>query len=140
MKLYIEDITSEHIEFCDKYIKKVITNAKCRFYRPKMRIDKYDILFVGFDECEEDLIYDEDFEKVCTTHITINDIPIPVHDPDLAEALLDLTEVQRMVVLRSIVLGDKLADIAKEIGVSVQMISKHKIKALRAIKERMTKR
>lgn len=86
------------------------------------------------------MIYDDDFEKVCTTYITVKDIPIPVHDPDLAEALLDLTEVQRMVVLRSIVLGDKLADIAKEIGVSVQMISKHKIKALRVIKERMTKR
>lgn len=139
IRLFIEDITNEHIEFCDMYIKKVITNAKRKFYRPKTKIEKYQIVFVGLDTCEDEISYEDSaFEEIFTTYITVNDIPIPVYNPDLAKALLELTEIQRMVVLRNIVLGDRLSDIADEIGVSVQMISKHKIKALEIIKERMT--
>ena len=141
IKLFIEDITLEHIEFCDKYLKKVITNAKKRFYRPQMQIKKYGIVFVGIDTyAHKLLVAEEGYEEVFTTYVTINDIQIPVHNQNLAEILLELSDTQRMVLLRTVVLGDKLTDIAKEIGVSVPMVAKYKKKALKIIKERMSKR
>lgn len=51
---------------------------------------------------------------------------------------MELTDIQRETVLRSIILGDKLKDIAKDIGVSVPMISKHRKRALEIIKQRMS--
>lgn len=141
IKFFIEDITFEMIDFCDRYIKKVITNAKHRFYRSKSYIGGHGLIIVDFDSAINQIPFEEKgFDEIFTTYITINDIPIPVHNPDLAEILLELPEVQRMIVLRTIVLGEKLTDIAKELGVSVPMVTKHRKKALATIKERMSER
>ena len=139
IRLFIEDLSYEHIDFCDNYIKKVIINAKRYFYRPKSKVQKYDIVFVGLGTCENELTYEEKgFEDIFATYITVKGTTIPVYDPDLADALFTLTEMQRTVVLRNIVLGDSLTDIAKDSGVSIAMISKHKQNALKIIKERMS--
>lgn len=141
IKFFIEDITFEKIDFCDNYIKKVITNAKRRFYRSKAYVEGRRMIIVEYDSVLERLPFEEKgFDEIFTTYITVNDILIPVHNPDLAEILLELPEVQRMIVLRTIVLGEKLTDIAKELGVSVPMITKHRKKALETIKERMSER
>lgn len=138
-RLFIEDITYESIVFCDMYIKKVITNAKRKFYRAKKNIEKYGIVIVQYDDNENELqYYDENLHNIFSTYITVNEIPIPVHNAKLAEALLNLSDVQRDILLRNIVLGDSLTSIALEYGVSTQMISKYKNKALKNIKERMT--
>lgn len=141
IKFFINDLTSDHIDFCDNYIKKVVTNSKITFYRMKADLKKYDVFIVSLEGCSDEIpCNDNDYEELFTTYITVNDIPIPVHNPDLAEILLELPEVQRMVVLRTVVLGEKLTDIAKELGVSVPMITKHRKKALATIKERMSER
>ena len=138
LKLSIENLTFEHIDFCDCYIKKVISNAKRYFYRPKIKIKKHNIILLNLDTQLETLQYeDREFENIFTTHIWINKTDIPVHNSDLAEALLELSEIQRESVLRSVVLGDKLIDIARDNKVSVPMISKHKNNALKFIKQRM---
>ena len=48
------------------------------------------------------------------------------------------TSLRSLSLLRNLVLGDSLTDIAKDSGVSIAMISKHKQNALKIIKERMS--
>ena len=99
IRLFIEDISYEHIDFCDSYIKKVIINAKRYFYRPKSKVQKYDIVFVGLGTCENELTYEEKgFEDIFATYIAVKGTAIPVYDPDLADALFTLTEMQRTLV------------------------------------------
>lgn len=139
VKFSINDISYEHIDFCDSYIKKVITNAKRYTYREKAKVKKYNIILLNLETQSECFKFEEKgFENVFTTYITINKTIIPIHNLDLAEALMELTDIQRETVLRSIVLGDKLKDIAKDVGVSVPMISKHRKRALEIIKQRMS--
>lgn len=141
IKFFIEDVTFEMIDFCDRYIKKVITNAKRRFHRTKSHIEGHGVIIVEYDSVIDQLPFEEKgFDEIFTTYITVNDIPIPVHNPDLAEILLELPEVQRMVVLRTMILEETLTDIANELGVSVAMVSKHRKNALKTIKERMSER
>ena len=141
IKFFINDLTSDHIDFCDNYIKKVITNSKITFYRMKAERKKFDVFVFSLEECSDEIPCNDDgFEELFTTYITVNDIPIPVHNVDLAEILLELPEVQREVVLRNMILFQTQKEIAADMGISFQMVSKYKKKALKTIKERMSER
>lgn len=63
---------------------------------------------------------------------------IPVLNPELADALRSLTETQRLVLLKNVVLNVPMKQIALELGVSIGMVEKHKNNAIRAIKRRMS--
>lgn len=39
-KLLLEDLSFDQIDYCDSYIKKVITNAKKSYYRQKSKAKK----------------------------------------------------------------------------------------------------
>lgn len=140
-KLLLEDLSFDQIDYCDSYIKKVITNAKKSYYRQKSKAKKYEIVFVDFKTYENEIPHGDDlYEKGFAAYINVNNVIITVHNPDLAEALSGLNEIQRMVVLRCVVLGEKAIDIAKELDVSAPMITKHKQKALEIIKKRMSEK
>ena len=70
--------------------------------------------------------------------IDVQGINIPVLNPELAEALRSLTETQRLVLLKNVVLNIPMKQIALELGVSIGMVEKHKKNAMRAIKRRMS--
>ena len=55
----LEDISEELLDYVDKYLKTVISNAKRRYYRKTKRPRKYGIVFVELDKYAEDLHYDE---------------------------------------------------------------------------------
>lgn len=138
LRISIDDITIEQIDFCDRYIKKVITNAKRYSYREKVKIRKYNIIICDLESQLKHLQFEEEgFIEIFTTNIMVNKTIIPLYDLDLAEVILKLSKIQRETVLRNIVLEDKLTDIARERGVSVTMISKHKKKALQIIKQEL---
>ncbi|MBR3933901.1 MAG: sigma-70 family RNA polymerase sigma factor [Clostridia bacterium] len=140
IKFFIEDITFEHIEFCDKYIKKTISNQKHKYYRSDNLAKKYDVIFVDLDCVEEEITcVDSDLEAIGCIYLRVKDVDIPVHNHELAKVLIDLTDKQRTVVLRNIVLGETLTEIAKDLGFSVSMARKLRNKALKNIKERMSK-
>ena len=65
-------------------------------------------------------------------------IKIPVLNPELADALRSLTEKQRLVLLKNVVLKIPMKQIALELGISISMVKKHKDKAIRVIKRRMS--
>lgn len=138
LRLSVDDITNEQIDFCDRYIKKVITNAKRYSYREKVKIRKYNIIICDLETQLKYLQFNEDgFTEIFTTNVMVNKTIIPLIDSDLAEIILKLSNIQRETVLRNIVLNDKLTDIARDKGVSVTMISKHKKKALQIIKQEL---
>ena len=135
----LEDITSELLDYVDKYLKTVISNTKRRYYRNKKRPRKYGIVFVELDKYAEDLHYDEPgFEQALCQLIDVQGIKIPVLNPELADALRSLTEKQRLVLLKNVVLKIPMKQIALELGISISMVKKHKDKAIRVIKRRMS--
>lgn len=138
IKLFIEDITLEHIEFCDKYIKRTLINTRHSFYRPTMRFKNLNIILLGWEAVEEELACEEQgFEDVYETYIEVSGRHVPVKNPDFADVLLEMPENLRTVVLRHFILGHTLKDIAGDLGVSAVMAGKYRDKALKFIKERM---
>lgn len=138
IKLFIEDITLEHIEFCDKYIKRTLINTRHSFYRPAMRFKNLNIILLGWETVEEELACEEQgFEDVYETYIEVSGRRVPVKNSDFADVLLEMPENLRTVVLRHYILGHTLKDIAGDLGVSAVMAGKYRDKALAFIKERM---
>lgn len=135
----LEDISDELLHYVDKYLKTVINNTKRRYYRNRGRSRKHGIIFVELDKYAEDLHYDDPgFEQVLCQLIDVQGIKIPVLNPELADALRSLTETQRLVLLKNVVLNVPMKQIALELGVSIGMVEKHKNNAIRAIKRRMS--
>ena len=138
-KFFIEDITVEHIEFCDKYIKRTLINTRHSFYRSAMRLKRLNIILLGWETVEEELAYEEQgFVRAHRTVFDINGIQISVRDPDFADALKRMSEKLQVVILRHCILGHALKDIAKNLGVSAVMAGKYRDKGLAFLKERMT--
>ena len=135
----LEDISDELLDYVDKYLKTVISNAKRRYYRKTKRPRKYGIVFVELDKYAEDLHYDEPgFEQALCQLIDVQGAKIPVLNPELADALRSLTDTQRLVLLKNVVLKIPMKQIALELGVSIGMVEKHKNNAIRIIKRRMS--
>ena len=121
------------------YLKTVICNAKRRYYRKTKRPRKYGIVFVELDKYAEDLHYDEPgFEQALCQLIDVQGVKIPILNPELADTLRSLTETQRLVLLKNVVLKIPMKQIALELGISIGMVEKHKNNAIRIIKRRMS--
>lgn len=136
----IEDIDKYLLDYADKYLKKVIINAKRHYYRRQSQKDKYGIVFFDLDSFSEELGYeDQGYESALCRYIEVNGIRIPVLDPDLADALLSLTEVQRLVLLKNVCLEVTMREIARELHISERMVRKYKHNAIEAIRRRMKK-
>ena len=135
----LEDISEELLDYVDKYLKTVISNAKRRYYRKTKRPRKYGIVFVELDKYAEDLNYDEPgFEQALCQLIDVQGVKIPILNPELADTLRSLTETQRLVLLKNVVLKIPMKQIALELGISIGMVEKHKNNAIRIIKRRMS--
>ena len=135
----LEDISEELLDYVDKYLKTVISNATRRYYRKPKRPRKYGIVFVELDKYAEDLHYDDPgLEKALCQLIDVQGVKIPVLNPELADALRSLTETQRLVLLKNVVLKIPMKQIALELGVSIGMVEKHKNNTIRIIKRRMS--
>ncbi len=134
-----KEITFDKIDFFDRYVKKVISNAKYH-YTKKSSSEKYNIYFLNMDDLTSlSTDIDEVYQTVITTYITINEVRIPILNPDVAEALFKLNNKQRTVILRNVVLGDSLTTISKDMNISIPMVFKHKEKALEILKKDVKK-
>lgn len=130
----------EQIEFCDKYIKRTLINARHSFYRPAKRFNELKIIVCELDSVEKELLCEEEgYERILVTYITVDEVKIPVHNPNLAEVLLAMPHTLRTVIMRKEMLNHKLKDIARDLGVSATMAGKYRKKALKYIKENMRK-
>lgn len=82
---------------------------------------------------------DTGYEKVLCQYIEVKGVQVPVHNPDLAIALLTLTEIQRTVLIQNIVLDITLKQIACDLKISERMVRKHKHNAIESIRRRMNR-
>lgn len=136
----VSDISDDLIQYTDMYIKKVIINAKRHYYREKSKMQKHGIVFVDLETFAENLGCEEaGFEETLCQYITIKGFHVPVYNPELAIALLALTEIQRSVLIQNIVLDITLKQIARDLKISERMVRKHKHNALEAVRRRMEK-
>ena len=132
------DITIELRHYIDKYLKTVIINVKRRFYRKASYLKKYGIVFVELDKYTDNIRYDEPgFNQITCQFIKVDNYQIPVYNEDLAKALFSLTEMQRHILIKNVVLEIPLSSLSKELKISKRMIEKHKHNAIQAIKRRM---
>lgn len=135
-----EDINDELIDYIDKYIKTVIINTKRRYYKNQKREEKYGVVLVELEKFEENLFYEEPgYNDVVYDYIVVDGINIPVYNPCLYEALSALTNLQRTVLIKNIVLDLPLKDIAHMLGISKRMAEKHKHNALKSVRKKMKK-
>ncbi len=111
---FLADIDERLIHYTDKYLKKVIINAKCHYYRRRNQKGKYGIVLFDLDSFSEELGYeDSGYESVLCQYIEVNSIRIPILNPDLADVLLSLTEVQRLALLKNVCLDITMREIAR---------------------------
>ena len=134
----LTDINEDLIRCVDRYLKKVIINAKRRYYRCRNKKEKYGIIFVDLDSFEEELGYEENSYDICQ-YIEVKGKHIPVYDPELAEALLSLSEIQRQILIENICWNIKLKEISVDLKISERMVRKHKRNAIESIRRRMQK-
>ena len=136
----LTDINEDLIHYVDRYLKKVIINAKRRYYRCRNKKEKYGIIFVDLDSFEEELGYeDNNYDAVICQYIEVKGRQIPVYEPKLAEALLSLTEIQRQILIESVCWNIKLKEISVDLKISERMVRKHKRNAIESIRRRMQK-
>lgn len=135
MKDYIfseQDIDGDTLEYIDKYFKKVIINTKLKYISKLIYPDKYGISFVNLDDCSGQLT-DNDIHLISDCFVVEN-TAVPVYDDDLADALRSLKEIQRMIILRTVVFKTPMSQLAVDYGISVRMVKKHKHNALAKLK------
>lgn len=73
-------------------------------------------------------------------YIEVRGVRIPVFNTQLAEALNELTEAQKTILLQNVVLKIPLKQIADDLGISSRMAEKHKHNAIRFLKRRLIHR
>ena len=130
----------EQIEFCDKYLKRTLINARHSFYRPAKRINELKIIVCELDSVEKELLCEEEgYERVYVTYVMVDGINVPVYNQNLADVLLHMPCTLRTVIVRHEILNHKLKDIASDLRVSATMAGKYRKKALKFIKENMRK-
>jgi hypothetical protein len=138
-KFTLKDIEPQLIEDVDKYIKTTIANSVKRYYKKQNRHRKYQIVFYSYEECIEEIGYEENFTDICARYIDIDGHRIPVYNQSLFKALFELSSIQRNVLLRNVVLKTPMAQIAKDFGISQRMIQRHKHNAIDKVRRSMKK-
>ncbi len=129
-----EDISEETIHYIDKYIKTSINNVKRDFFKRQKR--QAEIPLSSLEYIEFDIPYiDTNFD--ISEYIYENDIIVPIYDPLLANALKSLTQYQKIVLLRNVIMQIPLKEIAVYLGISLSMVKKHKHNALEKIRRSM---
>lgn len=88
------------------------------------------------DSFEEELGYEENSYDICQ-YIEVKGKHVPVYDPELAEALLSLSEIQRQILIENICWNIKLKEISLDLKISERMVRKHKRNAIEIIRRRM---
>ena len=76
-------------------------------------------------------------EHLLCDYIEVRGVKIPVFNTRLAEALNELTEDQKTVLLQNVILKIPLNQIADDLGISTRMAEKHKHNALLFLKRRL---
>ena len=137
---YTDKITDEQRIYADAYLKKVLLNTKRKFFRRLRRPAKYGITFVRLDSYEEEPFEEFGYEKALCQYIDVLGSRVPVYSPNLYDALMSLSERQRITLIGNVVLGIPMERIAQILGVYIRTVEKYKHNAILAIQKEMEDR
>ena len=105
----IDDITDDLIRYIDRYQRRVIINTKRKFYRNSSKPQSRGIVFIELEECTDSLwSIDPGIERLLCDYIEVKGVKIPVFNTKLSEALNELTETQRTILLQNVILKIQL--------------------------------
>lgn len=136
-KYDINQIDERMLKYANAYIKQVVNNAQKNYFRNCLKHTRYDI---SFEEYNDNINYnaDEHYEiKVPLRFFDFGTVRICIESKVLYEELTKLTDKQREVLLKNVVLDIPMQDISVQMGISLGKAYKHKRNALRILQRRL---
>lgn len=122
-----EEIDENVIYYVDKYIKRMISNTKISYLRKDKCSSLPDSNLIYLMEAGYTFpYYDEKIFMMENTTYLIGGREVIIEDNRIAECLDKLSECEREVLLKSVVLKIPLDEIADTYNVSVRMIKYYK--------------
>lgn len=134
-KILPENIKSLPFRF-EAYCRKVIRN------RAYYHIQKYmqycrNYAAVSCDDVGEETLSVVDEYAIEKTEIRIGEERVMIGDTELADAIMELQERMRKVLLLNIALGHSLSEISVELGISYASVKVYKSMALKEIRKKV---
>lgn len=139
-KFGFDEVNADVIVYVDRYLKLLMSNVKYSFLEKYNSVDRpiYNCVYLK----ENDIRFsycDQKIEKILYNTYTVEDAEITVNNDTLSDCLNSLSDREREIVLRSIVLRTPLKDIAADIGISERMVKYCKKNALEKMKKGMAR-
>lgn len=135
-KYTLEDIDDRIIRYFDAHIKQTLKYTKIDFIKQHSKNREYDDLLKEKkfrDEAEDK----PDYDRYTFAEIKVGDYVIEFESEDLFNQIMSLTDKQREVLLKSVVLDTPMKIIANEMGIGENKVYKHKKNALSTLAKRM---
>lgn len=133
----LADIDDNIVRFSEAYLKKVITTSKKNYYR---RLLKNKNKGISFEEYNDNILYSAEFSKgpsAIPCAIKIDGISIYIESEIVYRELNKLTDKQLTVLLKNVVLKIPMEEIAKQMGLCISKVYKHKSNAMNKLKSRL---
>lgn len=135
----ISDIHEDVLHTADKYMKKVLINAKHRFYRVLRKHNPNGYPHYELERCSSVLAYEEPgFLFADSETFDLGEERICLERSELTEALLSLSKRQLDIILQLVFLKKTQEQIATELGISTRMIRKHRDLAFAKLRRLLT--
>ena len=137
MEYNINQIDKRMLRYANAYIKQVVYNTQKNYFRNNLKHTRYDI---SFEEYNDNINYnvDEHFEiKVPLRFFDFGTVRICVESKVIYEELIKLTDKQREVILKNVVLDIPMQDISTQMRISLGKAYKHRRNALRILQRRL---
>lgn len=134
----IEQIDERMLKYANAYIKQVVNNSQKNYFRSTLRHTKYNI---SFEEYNDNINYfaNEIHEfTVPLQFLTVGIVSVEIESNKLYEALLQLTDKQREVLVKNIVFDIPMQDVAKQMKISLGKAYKHKRNAINILRRRLS--
>lgn len=135
----LSDIHEDVLHTSDKYMKKVLINAKRKFYRDLPKGDPTGRPHYELERCQAVLSYEEDgFLLADSETFDVGGQRIRLERSDLTDALLTLPMQQLDIILQLVFLKKPQEQLAAEFGISDRMIRKHRDSAFTKLRRYLT--
>ncbi len=134
----LHDIDEEIIKSADLYLRTAILNQKRMYFRRITKISKYGITMLELEKYQSNLVYyDSYFDNFETTYFYYKEKCISITNPEIADALNELSKNRLHVILLYFGLKMTIEQVANELGLTKRMVYIHKRKALDELRKKL---
>ena len=135
----LSDIHEGVLHTADKYMKKVLINAKRSFFRELKDKDPTGHPYYALESCQAVLTYEETgFLLADSETFEVGGQRIYLERSDLTDALLSLPKRQLEIILELVFLETPQEQLSAKFGISTRMIRKHRDSAFAKLRRHLT--